>query len=411
MNFLDKIYQNLSNLGSKFPPVDATILYVILLCSVFVSAIICFALYFLTPCHKLAKRSKKITKYLGSVPMVTKANREAFISEYFSAKCPKSLFASWQVFDGVRYGYPSEFVSKSSVYDKSVKSSAYPMFVFGVLAVFLIVLLGIMFAGVASLSALFIGILIAFAFAVVLEVVLFVLFRVMRKSTLKAFDEMQDALDSKIMLQELREFVPETQGLSAIADELDKLAGIAQKHVIPENYEEIVPSDSVEIVLEKPENIAAEVVDHKTKAEGSPTKSVQSAEVKAEVDAVVNEQKNVAQKMQAEVVSKAEQATKAFSNVEQTAEAETIVEKQKDIAENIEVEVVEQTADEVGSVEQTVEVDVVVKEQEKSIQAEAEAVDIAQNEDGNAEQTAEVVGSVEQTAEVVSDTEHTDFEE
>ncbi|HKL94168.1 MAG TPA: hypothetical protein VJZ69_02670 [Clostridia bacterium] len=389
MNFLDKIYQSLSNLGSKFPPVDATILYVILLCGVLVLAAICGVCYLSTPCFKLGQWSKKITKYLAGISAVNLGNKDSFVAECFGNKCPKLLVLSWQLFESVNYGYPSEFVNEKSVYEKGIKSSAYPMFLFGTLAVIVIAILGIMLAGVASLNALFIGILLAFVLAAVLEVLLFVLFRVVRKKTYASFCEMQENLDAKVLFQDMKELVADTKGLSAIADEIEKMAINVQKTVLPEIDEIILDKPKVEAV----EEVAVEKVEIDNSAKIIfKAKEVEKVEVQNLLVEDVPQKAEAVQNSIAENVPSINVTADIANNIVAADISATELDKTANV-----VEQVEETAEEVATKENPEEIaeDVTIKDQTEETAKEG-VIKNAENAEDAVEQTKEIKESVEE---------------
>jgi len=374
VNFLDKIYQSLSNLGSKFPPVDATILYVILLCGVLVLAAICGVCYLSTPCFKLGQWSKKITKYLAGISAVNLGNKDSFVAECFGNKCPKLLVLSWQLFGSVNYGYPSEFVNEKSVYEKGIKSSAYPMFLFGAIAVILIAFLGIMLAGVASLNALFIGILLAFVFAAAMEVLLFVLYKVIRKKTYTAFCEMQENLDAKVLFQDMKELVADTKGLSAIADEIEKMAINVQKTVLPEIDEIILDKPKVEAVEQV--TVEKHEIDNSAKIifRAKEVEKVEVQNLLVEDVSSINVTADIANNIVAADISATEldKTANVVEQVEETAEEEATKEKPEEIAE-----------------------DVTIKEQTEETAKEG-VIKNAENAEDAVEQTKEIKESVEE---------------
>ncbi|MDD4839391.1 MAG: hypothetical protein PHE93_01800 [Clostridia bacterium] len=274
MSLLDKIYQAISNFSGNFPAIDTSLLYAILLSAIAFLAVVCGLIFLSTGCYKMQKWSKKIIKYLAMIPSISEENEAYFTKECFGSKCPKNLKESWQSFLNVRFGYPSEIVSENKVFETERKFSSYPMFLFGTLSLIVIVVIGIMLTSAVALNTLFVGMLIAFAFAVCLEIVLYFAYRFQQKVALTAFRDMQDELDAKILLQNMKEFVADTAGLSEIANELEKIIAKIERVKIPDNYEDLVGDEvEAELVFE-----AEEIPQSQLKAEEIP-----QSQLKAEV--------------------------------------------------------------------------------------------------------------------------------
>lgn len=242
MSVLEKIYNSLSDTlkGLNF---NFAVLFPVLLGATAFLGVVCFLAFYLTDCYKLKAWCKKIVKHLSTVNSVEKEDEDAFTNAFFKTGCPDSLSKSWFLFLETRRGYVSKFVSEENVFEKEKKHSKLPLFLFGSIAIILICVISIFLTAAAKIEVLFLAVLSAVILATAIAIALFFFYRNLLSSTLTSFRELQDELDSKVLVQDICEFYPESEGLKTIADELDKMALRIEKYKIPDNYDELVDDE------------------------------------------------------------------------------------------------------------------------------------------------------------------------
>lgn len=238
---MGNLYQALVNMSNSLPRTDPLVLYVVLLGTAVLLAAVSGLLFFATGVFSLKTRSRQIIEYLSGVPAVESQDDERELTKkMFGESCPKYLREAWLIFADLKRGYPSAIVSEEDVFEKQKRFSDYPLYIFGALAFFITAAITVFLAGAYDASTLLLSVLLAVLLAVVLEAALFIVYRSLLKKTLKYFRALQDELDAKVLIQNISEYAADTEGLSEIADELEKMAARIDKIRIPDNYEDIV---------------------------------------------------------------------------------------------------------------------------------------------------------------------------
>lgn len=202
MEFFKKAFAWLAEVSQKLPKVDTNLFFIVVLAVIAgLGVVIAFTLLG-SRARKLFLSSRKIRKYLANVDAVDDDNVSDFTAHCFSKKTPQALRDAWVQYLGVRFGYPSDIVSDSAVYDKLVKkNNDVRSGVF--LGVSLVVLALFSFWGYGILSAPEMGTvhLVALLLIGALYLVLVILCRKQNQRCFETFEAMQEDLDAKVNLQ------------------------------------------------------------------------------------------------------------------------------------------------------------------------------------------------------------------
>ena len=202
MEFFKKAFAWLAEVSQKLPKVDTNLFFIVVLAVIAgLGVVIAFTLLG-SRARKLFLSSRKIRKYLANVDAVDDDNVSDFTAHCFSKKTPQALRDAWVHYLGVRFGYPSDIVSDSAVYDKLVKkNNDVRSGVF--LGVSLVLLALFSFWGYGILSAPEMGTvhLVALLLIGALYLVLVILCRKQNQRCFETFEAMQEDLDAKVNLQ------------------------------------------------------------------------------------------------------------------------------------------------------------------------------------------------------------------
>lgn len=202
VEFFEKAFHWLAGVSEKLPVVDTKLFFIVVLSVILgIGVIIAFTLLG-SRARKLYVSSKKIRKYLANIDAVDDDNVSDFTAHCFSKKTPQPLRDAWVQYLGVRFGYPSDIVSDSAVYDKFVKKNKDVRS--GVFAAISLILLGLFaFWGYGTLKGSGMGVvhLAALALIGVIYLVLVILAKKQNQRCLETFEAMQEDLDAKVNLQ------------------------------------------------------------------------------------------------------------------------------------------------------------------------------------------------------------------
>ena len=197
MEFFKKAFAWLAEVSQKLPKVDTNLFFIVVLAVIAgLGVVIAFTLLG-SRARKLFLSSRKIRKYLANVDAVDDDNVSDFTAHCFSKKTPQALRDAWVGYLGVRFGYPSDIVSDSAVYDKLVKkNNDVRSGVF--LGVSLVLLALFSFWGYGILSAPEMGTvhLVALLLIGALYLVLVILCRKQNQRCFETFEAMQEDLDA-----------------------------------------------------------------------------------------------------------------------------------------------------------------------------------------------------------------------
>lgn len=224
MEFFEEAFHWLAGVSEKLPVVDIKMFFIVVLSVILgIGVIIAFTL-FGSHARKLYVSSKKIRKYLANVDAVDDDNVSDFTAHCFSKKTPQQLRDAWVQYLGVRFGYPSDIVSDSAVYDKFVKKNKDVRS--GVFLAISLILLGLFaFWGYGTLQDAKMGVvhLAALVLIGVIYLVLVILARKQNQRCLETFEAMQEDLDAKVNLQIESNYATDSsplQELNALVEEI-----------------------------------------------------------------------------------------------------------------------------------------------------------------------------------------------
>lgn len=224
MEFFEEAFHWLAGVSEKLPVVDIKMFFIVVLSVILgIGVIIAFTLLG-SHARKLYVSSKKIRKYLANVDAVDDDNVSDFTAHCFSKKTPQQLRDAWVQYLGVRFGYPSDIVSDSAVYDKFVKKNKDVRS--GVFLAISLILLGLFaFWGYGTLQDAKMGVvhLAALVLIGVIYLVLVILARKQNQRCLETFEAMQEDLDAKVNLQIESNYATDSsplQELNALVEEI-----------------------------------------------------------------------------------------------------------------------------------------------------------------------------------------------
>ena len=224
MEFFEEAFHWLAGVSEKLPVVDIKMFFIVVLSVISGIGVITAFTLLGSHARKLYVSSKKIRKYLANVDAVDDDNVSDFTAHCFSKKTPQQLRDTWVQYLGVRFGYPSDIVSDSAVYDKFVKKNKDVRS--GVFLAISLILLGLFaFWGYGTLQDAKMGVvhLAALVLIGVIYLVLVILARKQNQRCLETFEAMQEDLDAKVNLQIESNYATDSsplQELNALVEEI-----------------------------------------------------------------------------------------------------------------------------------------------------------------------------------------------
>lgn len=224
MEFFEEAFHWLAGVSEKLPVVDIKMFFIVVLSVILGIGVITAFTLLGSHARKLYVSSKKIRKYLANVDAVDDDNVSDFTAHCFSKKTPQQLRDTWVQYLGVRFGYPSDIVSDSAVYDKFVKKNKDVRS--GVFLAISLILLGLFaFWGYGTLQDAKMGVvhLVALVLIGVIYLVLVILARKQNQRCLETFEAMQEDLDAKVNLQIESNYATDSsplQELNALVEEI-----------------------------------------------------------------------------------------------------------------------------------------------------------------------------------------------
>lgn len=224
MEFFEEAFHWLAGVSEKLPVVDIKMFFIVVLSVISGIGVITAFTLLGSHARKLYVSSKKIRKYLANVDVVDDDNVSDFTAHCFSKKTPQQLRDTWVQYLGVRFGYPSDIVSDSAVYDKFVKKNKNVRS--GVFLAISLILLGLFaFWGYGTLQDAKMGVvhLAALVLIGVIYLVLVILARKQNQRCLETFEAMQEDLDAKVNLQIESNYATDSsplQELNALVEEI-----------------------------------------------------------------------------------------------------------------------------------------------------------------------------------------------
>lgn len=430
MEFFEEAFHWLAGVSEKLPVVDIKMFFIVVLSVISGIGVITAFTLLGSHARKLYVSSKKIRKYLANVDAVDDDNVSDFTAHCFSKKTPQQLRDTWVQYLGVRFGYPSDIVSDSAVYDKFVKKNKDVRS--GVFLAISLILLGLFaFWGYGTLQDAKMGVvhLAALVLIGVIYLVLVILARKQNQRCLETFEAMQEDLDAKVNLQIESNYATDSsplQELNALVEEI--IARNTAKAVdIDENEQTPIEALIEQKMKEQSgtEEDEQESIDEILNAQEEEVEEIaqeESDQTQTEIeegDREVAEQQHIdelLQEQEEEVEQKAEEEDEQTEQVpdeqleQEVVEPQEAVEEQEEIVpENEEEQIDEQ--EETAAVEESEQSE--PAEQEETEEPQIEEADEDNSEDVEEENTAseeteasEDVGDVEegeQTEEAVEE--------
>lgn len=418
MEFFEEAFHWLAGVSEKLPVVDIKMFFIVVLSVISGIGVITAFTLLGSHARKLYVSSKKIRKYLANVDAVDDDNVSDFTAHCFSKKTPQQLRDAWVQYLGVRFGYPSDIVSDSAVYDKFVKKNKDVRS--GVFLAISLILLGLFaFWGYGTLQDAKMGVvhLVALVLIGVIYLVLVILARKQNQRCLETFEAMQEDLDAKVNLQIESNYATDSsplQELNALVEEI--IARNTAKAVdIDENEQTPIEALIEQKMKEQPETEEdeQESIDEILNAQEEEVEEIaqeESDQTQTEIeegDQEVAEQQHIdelLQEQEEEVEQKAEEEDEQTEQVldeqleEEVVEPQEAVEEQEEIVpENEEEQIDEQ--EETAAVEESEQSEPAEQEEseeqepveEESVQEDEQVEDQAQEEtvEEQAEETEE----------------------
>lgn len=418
MEFFEEAFHWLAGVSEKLPVVDIKMFFIVVLSVISGIGVITAFTLLGSHARKLYVSSKKIRKYLANVDAVDDDNVSDFTAHCFSKKTPQQLRDAWVQYLGVRFGYPSDIVSDSAVYDKFVKKNKDVRS--GVFLAISLILLGLFaFWGYGTLQDAKMGVvhLAALVLIGVIYLVLVILARKQNQRCLETFEAMQEDLDAKVNLQIESNYATDSsplQELNALVEEIiarntAKAVDIAENEQTPiealieqkmkeQSGTEEDEQESIDEILNAQEEEVEEIAQEESdQTQNEIEEGDQEAAEQQHIDELLQEQEE-------EVEQKAEEEDEQTEQVldeqleEEVVEPQEAVEEQEEIVpENEEEQIDEQ--EETAAVEESEQSEPAEQEEseeqepveEESVQEDEQVEDQAQEEtvEEQAEETEE----------------------
>ena len=363
MEFFEEAFHWLAGVSEKLPVVDIKMFFIVVLSVISGIGVITAFTLLGSHARKLYVSSKIIRKYLANVDAVDDDNVSDFTAHCFSKKTPQQLRDTWVQYLGVRFGYPSDIVSDSAVYDKFVKKNKDVRS--GVFLAISLILLGLFaFWGYGTLQDAKMGVvhLAALVLIGVIYLVLVILARKQNQRCLETFEAMQEDLDAKVNLQIESNYATDSsplQELNALVEEI--IARNTAKAVDIDENEQTPIEALIEQKMkeqsgtEEDEQESIDEIINAQEEEAEEIAQEESDQTKTEIeegDQEVAEQQHIdelLQEQEEEVEQKAEEEDEQTEQVldeqleQEVVEPQEAVEEQEEIAPETAVEESEQS--------------------------------------------------------------------
>lgn len=255
MEVLNQIFEILTKASSELPKIPVGTFFIISMCAVVLLGIIVGLTYLGSSAAKFRRACQKVVKYLASVDEINDDNAENFTATCFGKSAPESLRNTWLQYLGVRFGYPSEIISESAVFDKEVKRTRNVRAnVF--IGIALIVVAALAFWSLGSNPSVEMGAIVALGL-IVAGVIYLIFTAVAKKQFSKARDlfyEMEDDLDAKVDFHVEKDYAMDSSPLLDIVAVLDE--------IIAKNTAKVVDYDDVKREVEEKEAKAEETAEN-----------------------------------------------------------------------------------------------------------------------------------------------------
>ena len=288
MEVLQQIFDGLSSLATKLPAIDVKAIFIIAVGAIALVGIIAGLTFLSSSACKMKRACQAIIKYLAKVDEVNDDNAEEFTSTCFGKKVPTALRDSWVEYLGVRFGYPSEIISESRVFDKEVKKvTNIRANIFIAIALIVTGVLAFWSLGTETFQTMGTILGIGLILAAVIYLILAIVARKEFAKAREAFYEMQDEIDAKVDFHVQKSFSTDASPLAEMTSLIDEIIARNTSKVVEMPTEE-APEESEEAPQEEaPEEVTAEEEPQEAPQEEVAEEPVEelSEEVEEEVEA------------------------------------------------------------------------------------------------------------------------------
>ena len=267
MEVLQQIFDGLSSLATKLPAIDVKAIFIIAVGAIALVGIIAGLTFLSSSACKMKRACQAIIKYLAKVDEVNDDNAEDFTSTCFGKKVPTALRDSWVEYLGVRFGYPSEIISESRVFDKEVKKvTNIRANIFIAIALIVTGVLAFWSLGTETFQTMGTILGIGLILAAVIYLILAIVARKEFAKAREAFYEMQDEIDAKVDFHVQKSFSTDASPLAEMTALIDE--------IIARNTSKVVEMPTVE-APEEPEEAPTEETPEEVTAEEEPDETPQ----------------------------------------------------------------------------------------------------------------------------------------
>lgn len=267
MEVLQQIFDGLSSLATKLPAIDVKAIFIIAVGAIALVGIIAGLTFLSSSACKMKRACQAIIKYLAKVDEVNDDNAEEFTSTCFGKKVPTALRDSWVEYLGVRFGYPSEIISESRVFDKEVKKvTNVRANIFIAIALIVTGVLAFWSLGTETFQTMGTILGIGLILAAVIYLILAIVARKEFAKAREAFYEMQDEIDAKVDFHVQKSFSTDASPLAEMTSLIDE--------IIARNTSKVVEMPTEE-APEEPEEAPAEETPEEVTAEEEPAETPQ----------------------------------------------------------------------------------------------------------------------------------------
>ena len=288
MEVLQQIFDGLSSLATKLPAIDVKAIFIIAVGAIALVGIIAGLTFLSSSACKMKRACQAIIKYLAKVDEVNDDNAEEFTSTCFGKKVPTALRDSWVEYLGVRFGYPSEIISESRVFDREVKKvTNIRANIFIAIALIVTGVLAFWSLGTETFQTMGTILGIGLILAAVIYLILAIVARKEFAKAREAFYEMQDEIDAKVDFHVQKSFSTDASPLAEMTSLIDEIIARNTSKVVEMPTEE-APEEPEEAPQEEaPEEVTAEEEPQEAPQEEVAEEPVEelSEEVEEEIEA------------------------------------------------------------------------------------------------------------------------------
>ena len=288
MEVLQQIFDGLSSLATKLPAIDVKAIFIIAVGAIALVGIIAGLTFLSSSACKMKRACQAIIKYLAKVDEVNDDNAEEFTSTCFGKKVPTALRDSWVEYLGVRFGYPSEIISESRVFDKEVKKvTNIRANIFIAIALIVTGVLAFWSLGTETFQTMGTILGIGLILAAVIYLVLAIVARKEFAKAREAFYEMQDEIDAKVDFHVQKSFSTDASPLAEMTSLIDEIIARNTSKVVEMPTEEAPEEPEEAPAEETPEEVTAEEEPQEAPQEEVAEEPVEelSEEVEEEIEA------------------------------------------------------------------------------------------------------------------------------